>query len=243
MGSVTRAFLLLILAATASWAGSAKEKVDDLSGQVASPEDFQSFVEGSVQRQGNPEGPSAAPRASAGQTKALPPLSAPHDRFSRDRNAAPPMPLADLSQRPSKSGRSVLVAEGLGGVLGVTGLMLFALAGSEPTVRTSMAAEPLPRFESPRPKPAVQSTPARTEPLFDDLPPFVPDTKPYFVDTRMPVSTWRAISLPEQKLIEQWDNSREKALGVASLSEWVAAKGPAAGIDAARLQAKLERDA
>jgi hypothetical protein len=58
----------------------------------------------------------------------------------------------------------------------------------------------------------------------------------------MPCSTWRAISLPEQQLIERWDRSREKDLGLASLDEWLDAVGDAGSVDISRLKAKLHRD-
>jgi hypothetical protein len=61
-----------------------------------------------------------------------------------------------------------------------------------------------------------------------------------FVDTRMPVGTWRAISWQEQAVIESWARSREKALGQASLEQWID-RHPAAGVDAGGLKAKLAR--
>jgi len=63
-----------------------------------------------------------------------------------------------------------------------------------------------------------------------------------YVDTLMPVATWRAISQAEQQLIERWDLSREKALGAASLEDWLDRHAAAAGVDAARLKTKLHRD-
>jgi hypothetical protein len=59
----------------------------------------------------------------------------------------------------------------------------------------------------------------------------------------MPVATWRAVSLREQQLIEGWDASREKALGLASLTDWLGAKRRVEGVDIPLLQAKLRRDA
>jgi hypothetical protein len=245
MVRMIRALLLLVLATSASWAGSAKEKVDDLSGQISRPEDFQSFLEGSLQHQGNPDSPVAPQTAGAARMRSLPALNAPKDRFAQPRLDVPPAPLVSRRDLSSKKDPIVPLAEGMGGVLGVTGLVLALLAGGEPTVKPgrTYAAEPLPRFETPRLKTAPQPSLAPDQTFAGDLPPFEPQTKPYFVDTRMPVPTWRGISLKEQQLIEQWDNSREKSQGLASLSEWVAAKGPAAGIDAAKLQAKLEREA
>jgi hypothetical protein len=58
----------------------------------------------------------------------------------------------------------------------------------------------------------------------------------------MPVSTWRAISWREQRLIEKWDASPEKATGKASFEEWLDAQGSVESVDAAMLKAKLCRD-
>lgn len=63
-----------------------------------------------------------------------------------------------------------------------------------------------------------------------------------FIDIRMPVSTWRAISWREQRLIDIWDASPEKALGQASFEEWLDAQGNVEGVDLAMLNTKLSRD-
>jgi hypothetical protein len=98
---------------------------------------------------------------------------------------------------------------------------------------TRPAAEPI---EAP-------PTPVAARAVFRPAPePVLGGPGPY-VDTRMPVATWRAITQPEQQLIERWDLSREKAVGAASLEDWVDRHAAGAGVDAARLKAKLRRDA
>ena len=67
--------------------------------------------------------------------------------------------------------------------------------------------------------------------------------EPDFIDTRMPAPTWRAISWREQQIIESWDASPEKSSGLASLTEWLDAKGGAEGVNVPLLKAKLFRDA
>ncbi|NNN07133.1 MAG: hypothetical protein HKL90_14665 [Elusimicrobia bacterium] len=85
------------------------------------------------------------------------------------------------------------------------------------------------------------AAPAPAAPSFvADSPAPAPRLPEPFVDARMPVGTWRAISQREQALIESWDLSREKALGLASLEQWLDAH-PAAGVDVAALKSKLAR--
>ena len=245
MNGFVRALLLLILAAPAARAQStpdqedaaakpAETQVDELRGKVGRPEDFQSFVEGSIAHQGGPSGTLESARPSP---SSLPPLSAPRGELSR-RPQAPPAPLNDWADRSQKEDHSLPLAQGLG-VLGLTGILLGALAAGEPAVQTrriAAPARPAPQISAPAPQPAPEPSPLQAEPAAQE-------PAAVFVDTRMPVSTWRAISLREQQLIDQWDRSPEKARGAASLTQWLGAQGRTDGVDVARLIAKLERDA
>jgi hypothetical protein len=127
----------------------------------------------------------------------------------------------------------VLLAQGAGLALGATLMLLGAFAGG-----VGEAAA-----EAPAPLPAETSAaaPASLRPTLSFVVP--PEPARAFIDTRMPVATWRAISLPEQRLIEAWNASPEKARGLASLEDWADAKAPAMAVDAALLKAKLRRDA
>ncbi|MFX8554363.1 hypothetical protein ABTM01_19560, partial [Acinetobacter baumannii] len=85
------------------------------------------------------------------------------------------------------------------------------------------ASEPgEPAAPAPLPAPVSAAAAAReAHVVLEGPPPAAPPATPArldepFVDTRMPVATWRAIARGEQALIERWDASREKAEGRAS---------------------------
>jgi len=225
------ALLLLALAPAARAADAALDR----------PDDFPRLADGSLERRGEPGMlPSVFPRpawtaggsrltpadAAARGTSAVPPPAP----------AAPPTPLAlrwDLGHPFAAAG---LLAAG-------TFLLLVAGYGLEPGIGDAPAAaraEPAaPEVVRPLPPPAREA-PA--------LGPPPPAARPALaveaprVETPPPAPSRRAISWREQSLIEGWDASREKALGQASLDEYLSRAGFVSGVDVPLLREKLRRD-
>ncbi len=213
----------------------------DLQSGAARPEYFSRFIEGSRERRGGPEAPRAGARDAGRRPGAQEPLGPAQAVARPEPAAAPPVPAA-AAARPPAPGRGVLVeaalpGRGMSAALGL-GLLLIASSLVLDLIAPETAALP----EAPAAASApVPPAPAEFAPALARAEASAPPA-PY-VDARMPAPTWRAISWAEQKLIESWDASREKSLGLASLGEWIDAHGGAAGVDAKLLQAKLHRDA
>jgi hypothetical protein len=233
---------------------SAADQVQALQGEISNPGDFQSFVEGSHRL---PEG-AAVPREqlwpkSSGHAAVKSALLSPAlPSLGPERGAFPPAPaIADqppataeddlpLPKLPVATFAAVsLVAVGLLALRGLrelkfspappAGASSIESASAIPAVDTpaAMAAPAVPVAETPSASRLLARLEARPEP---------------FIDIRMPASTWRAISLREQRLIERWDASPQKAMGKASFEEWLDAQGDVEAADAALLKAKLNRD-
>jgi hypothetical protein len=250
---LSSALLLLALAplSRAADAGSAKAlrtpgSIQALTDDIGTPEDFSRFIEGSRGHQGGPgdpqvlgrrdgRGPGAA--LSLNKSPSAPRLESP----SIPSAAAAP---ADARRSPplfQTLARTNLPVRKLAAVLGL-GFMLIAASMLETPIES--APEPKPNTAPPAPPPRPRPAPVRPpEPEF--APSRFADALAdrTFIDTRMPAPTWRAISWREQKLIEGWSASREKSLGLASLTEWLDAKGGGEGVDVALLKAKLFREA
>src|SRR5207302_4624654 len=81
------------------------------------------------------------------------------------------------------------------------------------------------------------SSPARVAPsslIFTQTPVLTLNVpEPESIDSQMPVATWRSISSREQKLLDLWDASKEKAPGRASFEDWLDAQGAVDGVDVA----------
>ena len=228
----------------------AAEQVQALQSEISDPADFKNFVEGSHRL---PEG-AAVPRAqlwpeSAGQAAVKSALQSPALPSLRpERVAVPPAPdMADQSPAPVAGNLPKLPLAGLA-IISLAAVGLLALGNTR-------------EFSSTPPAEAMPVEPAATVPAADALAPIPTPEVPItatpsarrllarleappepFIDTRMPVSTWRAISWREQRLIERWDASPEKALGKASFEEWLDAQGRVEGVDVALLKTKLGRD-
>lgn len=242
------ALVLTILAPSSRAAGSdsgegrrPSRAVEDLGGDIGRPDDFKRFVEGSRAKRSDVDAPRAV--APGDERGPLAPLRLSRPRTGLRPEGAPIPPTAAAEGRRTAARRIVwtpdLAARKLAAVLGL-GFMLVAAGMLETPVDSAAEPEaswaaPLPRSRpSPLPPPEPGLAPSRFANALAD---------PIFIDTRMPVPTWRAISQREQRLIERWDASREKSLGLASLAEWIDAKGGVEGVDAPLLKAKLRRDA
>lgn len=165
--------------------------------------------------------------------------------------AVPPIALAQHSAPHGASpiGRNPLAAAGALGAGLFLALTAFVLSHSGSASVDSVVADlALARARPlvPAPAPVALETHAPAAEIAAEEFAAVETTSPPvrlaepFIDTRMPVSTWRAISRHEQALIESWDHSREKALGKASFEQWLD-RHPTAGVDVAGLKAKLAR--
>jgi hypothetical protein len=223
-------------AADADAAFQSASPVEELRGGVSRPEDFQRFVEGSRARRGDID----APRADARRDGLGPGI-----RPSLNRTQAAPRRAASIPPAPAAGGREApldrftpaadLTTRGLTAVFGL-GLLLVAAGMLGTTIESSPKPEPLVEVPPSLPGPIALRTPEPPPARYASAP-----ADSHFIDTRMPVRTWRAITWPEQRLIERWDSSREKSLGLASLSEWLDAKGNGEGVDIPALKAKLSR--
>lgn len=240
------AFGLLATAARASAAGVG---VATLKHSAAGADVFSQAADGAIER---PSVPAAMPAVSFDSVKraALIPARAESPDFSVEPPAVYVARAAPRAAAPVR--RSALAAAALEGGL-VLALAAAGLWRTLPTTDAAFVATPaivdpvvsalatqgaravavpapvLPALPMPTASPFIAESPA----------PALRVAEP-FIDARMPVGTWRAISQREQALIESWDLSREKALGLASLEQWLDAH-PAAGVDVAALKSKLAR--
>ena len=219
---------------------SPSSRLEDLRSRVDRPDNFQRFVEGSRPRQDGSDDPRAfAPRDAGRGSKAFQSLDRPQAGLRPESAPRPPVPAADSPKTlPNENAGAELPVRGMSAVLGL-GLMLMAtgliidLLAPEPEPKP-VPNESIPLAPPPAPRPMEI---ARAAPVKVSAP------KAPFIDTRMPAPTWRAISWREQELIERWNSSREKSLGMASLTEWIGVHGSVAGVDAPSLLAKLQRSA
>ncbi|MBI3552517.1 MAG: hypothetical protein HY077_08355 [Elusimicrobia bacterium] len=228
--------VLALLLGSQAWAKDEPKPVprrlSALQNDIAKPENFDRFVDGSpVLRAG-----AASPVSSvSAPTRETAPLGAP--AFGARRPVAAPVPAAQADGAPAKSPRPAgwPGPASAGAALGL-GLALVALSLRGSTVKESTplarpAAVPVRAPQAPAAPPLGSEARPRLE---------VPEP---FLDTRMPVPTWRAITQGEQGLIEDWGASAQKARGESSLEDWIDAHAAARGVDAAALKAKLLRDA
>jgi hypothetical protein len=243
--------LVLLALASSSRAAESKPReasqppspIEELPSDISRPENFSRFVEGSRAKQGDIDAPRASARGGEGRGPSAP-LSLSRSqagprlegKFVPASPSATAAPLA-AARKPSAWTPELPVMKlaavaGLGFML-IAGSMLGTPFDSRPA--PEQLGEGLPPVSV---RPAVRAPEASWGPEREESPSREP-----FIDTRMPVATWRAVSLPEQRLIEGWDASREKALGLASLADWLGAKGRVDGVDIPLLQAKLRRDA
>jgi len=247
--------MLLAAAAPASAAEdsgrqvSAAQRIQSLEGELSDPADFRSFVEGSHRL---PEG-APVPRAQLwpqpSSQAAVPgaALSPAVSSFRPESGAVPPAP-AFVRRAPAPVAENLpkYPFQGLAAVALLT-VGLFAFVGKR-EFQAAPAAEAWP-METPAwsgekpPSLYGYRVPAAADSSAQRLLARLEAPLEPFIDTRMPVPTWRAISLSEQRLIERWDASLEKARGQASFAEWLDAQGSVAGVDTALLKTKLSRDA
>ena len=229
----------LVLSGGAAWANppkakDSKKQMESLRQSSDLPADFESLADGSLKARG---GSAVLPTvAGAGPSKRQPGLSPARPAQKLDLDSRIPAPWAAAARKARQERRHEIPWLELGAVLTPLCALMLLRASRSP----QLSAEPAPvSAQRPslqkQPPPRPRSPVARTE--------AAPEAPAAFVDTRMPVGTWRAISLGEQRLIEAWDRSPEKARGQASLEEWLTSKGGAPGVDIERLKAKLRRDA
>ena len=224
-------------AAEVRWGRPAGERIKALGAEVDDASRFKAYAEGSRSLGAGAGDPAAlvliefSGQAVSEESRLSPTLPG----FRPSRGGLPPMPaLAPPLRNSDGEKRPAFPVAGLG-IAALVALGCLAWRGSRssgpvcspmPAPEASISSPDVPIVMTVSPPPAATSLPAR-EP---------------FIDTRMPVPTWRAISQREQELIESWDGSTERALGRASFEEWLDAQGRVEGVDAARLKVKLRRD-
>ena len=214
--------------------------IDNLRSGSSGPESFQMYVDGSRAKQGDPEIPGVFGRREALASGADARPSRPQGgRRPGETSVPPPLSAGGRKSRLNLDlGTSDLPVRTLAAVLGL-GFFLIAASMLETPVESAPEAEPLHEHPYiPIRRAARAPDPSAIRTRVESAPSQSP-----FIDTRMPVSTWRAISWREQRLIERWDSSREKSLGQASLSEWLGANASVADADVPLLLTKLRRDA
>ncbi len=206
---------------------------------AASADVFSQNADGAIERTPLPETAPIVSVAAGAHTGLIP---SPAER--RDFAVQPPAVFVPrvASRTASPLPRSALAAAALEGglvlALVAAGLWRTLPATDEILARTAETIDPVVSTL------AMRGARAVSAPAAVPVPPVAPASisrgaEP-FIDARMPVGTWRAISQREQALIESWDQSREKALGRASLEQWLDAH-PVAGVDTAALKLKLAR--
>lgn len=263
--------LVAATAASASKWRNEKSGAAALKESAEGPADFQRTVENQTPAVGEVVGPAAAAAPSAPSRMGLPPASPlpvmrvasehPAVRvLSEDAMAAAkaatdsrPAPLLPLSKTATnvflgfsgmliagclmtggweKAPEGGAAAEGAaaeGAEAGAAGLE----AASEAAAAESFAAQTFAQ--------SVAGLPARLQIRAALAVPENALAEPY-VDAMMPARTWRAITLSEQRAIDAWNMSADKAAGRADLFDWLDANA-VEGVDAAALKDKLERRA
>jgi hypothetical protein len=231
----------LFFAAAAAQAASSKDPAASLRRSASGADAFSNTADGSTERP-DLAGPSVSPvvpdfdeisRLSSSGGIARPPA------------VVPPAALAPHSAPRSGSpigGHPLAAAAvlGTGLLLALSAIILShsAPGSADPVVAERATARSLGTCPAPA---AVETSAPAAQTSAEAFAAFeAPRAPEPFIDTRMPVSTWRAISRQEQALIESWDRSREKALGRASLEQWLD-RHPVANVDIAGLKAKLLR--
>ncbi len=217
--------------------------IQDLKSGDARPEDFQRLVEGSREMSGNIELPGVSAKSVGRGPNARARLSPAQASLRPDGMSVPAAPVAAAAVRKTRlnvGGTSDLPVRKLAAVLGL-GFFLIAASMLETPAEHPIGTELLQEIPALRalPSPVIRAPePALAPSRFAEA-----LAEPSFIDTRMPAPTWRAISLREQQFIERWDASREKALGLASLPEWLDGMAPVEGVDLHLFKAKLHREA
>ncbi len=240
--------LLLPLTAAAGRAADTTPRIEEIESWRESakhPEDFQHLVEGSILHRGGPQDPGYTAAVNVNEAaRRAPRLLPTHEDVRHHRDAIPRPESFDVPASANLEADSDywLIGAGLIAFGGVC-LLLAWNAG-----RGAVALEPRPvGIYSPRafgssPAWAPSTAPAGS-PVATATPPELPTIRERpFVDSCLPAHTWRAINWREQALIERWDSSQERALGLASLDEWLDRQGAVAGVDTTLLMAKLDRD-
>lgn len=237
--------LLLLASAAPSRAAEiapARESVDAWSASVAHPESFSRLADGSLSRGGAVAAPAAPSAPAPSGAAARPRYTLGADDFRRRAGPVPVLTTAFAGgHEPVRRTDPLPWAA----ALGVAGLVLVAVLSHRPA---PLAATPLaavaPRSAAPEaaalPAPRTRAVVRAELPTVEAYLAREPRVAP-FVDARMPVGTWRAIAWREQRLIERWDASPEKAAGRLSLDEWIDRHGASAGIDGPLLKSKLAR--
>lgn len=243
------AALLLVTVATAAGAAEvapAHAGEDAWIERLGRPESFTRMADGSLDRKTLVGGPAATiPSAGGVERSRLSHFSGAED-FHREAPAVPVLTSA-FAPVPKPARRTT---EGLplaAGLTAAAGLCLyFIMSGGE----TAAEAEPVAVAAAPAHVPIATARIADfllDEPAMAATAPMSAvaeqprDERYRYVDTRMPVGTWRAIARQEQALIERWNVSADKAAGRASFEQWLDAQGPTPGVDAVLLKAKLAR--
>ncbi|MBI3565260.1 MAG: hypothetical protein HY079_08705 [Elusimicrobia bacterium] len=239
---VLGALLLLALAVPSRAAGRApaRDSVESWRESVAHPESFSRLADGSLSRDGVVAEPAASAASPAPGAAVRPRYTLGADDFRRSAGPVPVLTTAAASAATADAPSRRTDPLPWAAAFGVAGLVLVAVLSTKPAapVEGAPAAAP-PPFEAAAP--AAPRAAVRTPlPTVESYLAREPRVEP-FVDARMPVATWRAIAWREQRLIEGWDASPEKASGRVSLDEWIDRHGAASGVDGPLLKAKLAR--
>lgn len=214
-------------------------EIEALGNQIGSePEDFQRFVDGSRKLKSGPQYPSVS--ASAEGDRGLPlPLGVGHS--SEVSAISVPASWTKVQAKDEGSDGPSLLGPALGAAVGLPlllagGWLLIRSPKQDPSLAEASAliAAPIPQDTS---------RPVGVRTRWTEPPPSAVDASPALdLAVGVPQASWRAISLREQQLIEEWDRSPEKAAGRASFEEWLDAKGEVVGVDSANLKGKLSRE-
>jgi hypothetical protein len=248
--------LALLLMASGAKAEDKKEqttaaKLQILEGQISDPDDFKSYVEGSLRIPGaalapktqvwsripglSTQGRAVKPMPLASGPEARTPL-VPAQYRQRPVPAAPGYAYRSRSSLPTSQDLPpwpvsdiALTALAIAGLFAFASKKEFEVPAAAPAAAVELP--PAPDIAQLTDTPAVRNLLGKLDAPIEP-----------FIDTRMPVPTWRAISWREQLLIDMWDSSFEKTLG-QPFTEWLDAQEGIAGADAALLKSKLERQA
>ncbi len=199
-------------------------RLGELARELDSPEKFKGFVEGSHLIPADPAGTAVTARAWPGPRRGEAAAQPPH-RIPRPGLAVPfpSGPSAETFNKPMSPDRERLGLH-LGAVAGLV-LLAGALAwprGGRPAAYGPPPASPEiiapPWDDAPGPScpppPAPETAPPRSLPTASPAPARTPEAP-----GRM--RRWWAITLAEQKLIDQWTRSRVRLAHEASLDEWL----------------------
>ena len=224
-------------------------QIESLESDLSRPDSFGRYVEGSRLRSGDVAAPSLGGKRTAfdgGRSRLS--LSSPLSELRPDGMKVPAAFVGGTPAAPNDP-RSIpgLLMAGLV----FAPILACGIAAGWSARREAIPETQTPQADGPSASVATRASrripaPARVEPssLIFTQTPVLPLTvpEPESVDPQMPVATWRSISSREQKLLDQWDASREKAAGRASFEDWLDTLAVIDGVDVAALKAKLQRD-